>query len=159
MRIRDVMTTSPACCIPNDTVIRAARIMKEMDIGVVPVVESDRSRKLVGVVTDRDLCVWVVAEGQDPKTVQVQSCMTTHLVSCQPDDAVEIAMDLMREHLIRRILVVDRQGIIQGVVAMADLVRSSDLPPSDIHAVLKQVSEPTAAASRPREAERYREPA
>jgi CBS domain-containing protein len=152
------MTTSPACCIPNDTVIRAARIMKEMDIGIVPVVESDRSRKLVGVVTDRDLCLSVVAEGQDPKTVQAQSCMTTNLVSCQPDDEVEAAMDLMREHLIRRVLVVDRQGIVQGVVSMADLVRSSNLPSSGIHDTLKQVSEPTTAASRPREAEGYREP-
>jgi CBS domain-containing protein len=159
MQIRDVMTTSPACCIPNDTVIRAARIMKEMDTGIVPVVESDRSRKLVGVVTDRDLCLWVVAEGQDPKTVQVQSCMTTHLVSCEPDEAVEKAMDLMREHLIRRILVVDRQGLIQGVVSIADVVRNSDLSSTTIHETLKQVSEPTTAASRPRAAEGSREPA
>ena len=151
------MTTSPAGCIPNDTVIRAARVMKEMDTGVVPVVESDRSRKLVGVVTDRDLCLCVVAEGQDPKTVQVQSCMTTHLVNCEPDDSVEHGIELMQQHLIRRILVVDRQGILQGVVSMADIVRNSNAPSSTIHETLRQVSEPTTAASRPR-AEGSREP-
>jgi CBS domain-containing protein len=151
MKLRQIMTTSPACCIPDDTSIRAARIMKEMDTGIVPVVEGSASRKVVGVVTDRDLCLGVVAEGKDPKSVQVQTCMTTKVVSCEPDDDVEKALKLMRENLIRRILVVDRQGIIQGVVSLADVVRVSDAPADAIHETLRKVSEPTDASSKPRQ--------
>jgi CBS domain-containing protein len=151
MKLRQIMTTSPACCIPDDTSIRAARIMKEMDTGIVPVVEGSASRKVVGVVTDRDLCLGVVAEGKDPKSVQVQTCMTTKVVSCEPDDDVEKALKLMRENLIRRILVVDRQGIIQGVVSLADVVRVSDAPADATHETLRKVSEPTDASSKPRQ--------
>lgn len=153
MKLRQIMTTSPACCIPDDTSIRAARIMKEMDTGIVPVVEGSASRKVVGVVTDRDLCLGVVAEGTDPKAVQVQSCMTTKVVSCEPDDDVEKALKLMRENLIRRILVVDRQGIIQGVVSLADVFRVSDAPADETHETLRKVSEPTDASSKPRQAD------
>jgi CBS domain-containing protein len=151
MKLRQIMTTSPACCIPDDTSIRAARIMKEMDTGIVPVVEGSASRKVVGVVTDRDLCLGVVAEGKDPKSVQVQTCMTTKVVSCEPDDDVEKALKLMRENLIRRILVVDRQGIIQGVVSLADVVRVSDATADATHETLRKVSEPTDASSKPRQ--------
>jgi CBS domain-containing protein len=155
MKILEIMTTSPSCCVPNDTSIRAARIMKEMDTGIVPVVESSTSRKVIGVVTDRDLCLAVVAEGKDPKAVQVQSCMTTKVVSCEPDQDVEVALKLMRENLVRRVLVVDRHGIIQGVVSMADIVRASNAAPEETHQTLKQVSEPTDTPSKPRQTERY----
>jgi CBS domain-containing protein len=155
MKLREIMTTSPACCIPDDNSIRAARIMKDMDTGIVPVVENSSSRKVTGVVTDRDLCLAVVAEGKDPKTVPVQACMTNKVISCEPDDDIGQAVKLMQEHLIRRILVVDRQGIIQGVVSLSDVVCASDVPPDETHETLKKVSEPTDAPSKPRKSESY----
>lgn len=158
MRVRDVMTTDPSCCIPDDTVIRAARMMKYMDTGVVPVVESDRSRKLVGIVTDRDLCLAIVAEGQDPKSMHVQRCMTTAVVTCEADESVETVLALMRDNQIRRLPVVDRQGYVEGIVSMADLVRMGEVDPEDMLGTLKGISEPTDAASKPRETTAYRLP-
>jgi hypothetical protein len=83
MKIKDVMTTSPACCLPFDTATRPARIMKDRNIGVVPVIETEENRKVIGVVTDRDLCLDAVAEGLDPSSVQVKQCRihTRHLGS------------------------------------------------------------------------------
>jgi CBS domain-containing protein len=158
MNVRDVMTTDPSCCVPDDTVIRAARMMKFMDTGVVPVVESDRSRKLVGIVTDRDLCLAIVAEGQDPKSMHVQRCMTTAVVTCEPDESVETALALMRENQIRRLPVVDRQGYVEGIVSMADIVRMGEVHPDDMLETLKEISEPTDASSKPRETAAYRLP-
>jgi CBS domain-containing protein len=156
MRVRDVMTTDLSCCLPEDTVIRAGRMMKFMDTGVVPVVDSDGSRKLVGIVTDRDLCLAVVAEGQDPKGMHVQRCMTTPVVTCEPDDSVESVLDTMRENQIRRMPVVDKHGYVEGIVSLADIVRMGQVNPEDTHETLKGISEPTDAASKPRETSAYR---
>ena len=156
MRVRDVMTTDPSCCLPEDTVIRAARMMKFMDTGVIPVVESDGSRRLVGIVTDRDLCLALVAEGQDPKTFHVQRCMTTTVVTCEADDSVESALDTMRENQVRRLPVVDKHGYVEGIVSLADIVRMGEVNPEDTHETLRGISEPTDSASKPREAGAYR---
>lgn len=158
MRIKDVMTTSPSCCLPFDTAVRAARIMKDKNIGVVPVIENEESRRVVGVVTDRDLCVGVIAEGLDPSSVQVKQCMTPHVVACRPDDEVEKAVALMRTHQVRRIPVVDQQGVIQGMVSTADILHRSDVSSSETHETLKKVTEPTDEASKPR-GEMYRQTA
>lgn len=97
MRIKDVMmTTRPACSLPFDRATRAARIMKDRNIGVVPVIEAEDNRKVVGVVTDRDLCLGVVAEGLDPNAVQVKQCMTPKVIACSPDDDVQKAVEKWR---------------------------------------------------------------
>src|SRR5579885_139652 len=137
MNIKDVMTTSPNCCLPFDTAVRAARMMKEKNIGVVPVI-------------DRDLCLAGVAEGLDPAAVQVKQCMTPNVVACRPDDDVNKAVELMRENQVRRIPVVDDEGVIQGMVSTADLLQRSDISTSDTHETLKKVTEPTEAPSKPR---------
>lgn len=89
MRIKHVMTKDPHCCLPSDSAEKAAGIMRDEHAGVVPVVASAENRRIVGVVTDRDLCMNVVAEGRDPHTTTVEECMTTRVVSCSPNDAVE----------------------------------------------------------------------
>lgn len=150
MKIQEVMTTSPKCCVPSDTASKAARIMKDMDTGIVPIIENEQSRRLVGVVTDRDLCLKVIAEGQDPHSVQVSRCMTPTLVCCTPDDDLQKALDLIRDNQVRRIPVVDQDGIIQGMVSMADMVQRADIPSNWTHETLKKVSEPTLQASQPR---------
>src|SRR5688572_28736473 len=74
MKIKDVMTTSPACCLPFDTATRPARIMQDRNIGAAPVIETEANRKVIGAVTDRDLCAAAVAEGVDPSSVEVKHC-------------------------------------------------------------------------------------
>jgi CBS domain-containing protein len=159
MRVHDVMIPDPICCVPSDTAMRAACVMKDRNTGIVPIVENDRSRKLVGVVTDRDLCLAVVAEGQYPNSVQLQSCMATTLITCAADDPVQAALEQMRENQVRRIMVADHQGEIQGIVSLADIVRCSDATPTEIREALKCLSEPTDAPSKPRAAAGYRKSA
>src|SRR5438128_6093647 len=116
MRIKDVMTKDPGCCLPSDTAQQAASIMRDENAGIVPVVESQQSRRIVGVVTDRDLCMNVVAEGRDPRTVLVEECMTTRVVTCKPHDSVEAATHLMSENQIRRVPVIDEPRQLLGIV-------------------------------------------
>jgi signal-transduction protein with cAMP-binding, CBS, and nucleotidyltransferase domain len=105
---------------------------------------------LVGVVTDRDLCLGVVAMDQHPQTVPVQQCMTTNMIACQPDEDIQRAADLMEERQVRRIPVVDQDGILHGMVSTADLCQRSNLSSDTAHHLLKKVTEPTAHASKPR---------
>jgi len=150
MRIKHVMTKFPKCCQPSDPAQHAARIMREEHVGIVPVIEDEQNRKIVGVVTDRDLCMNVVAEGLDPRSVAVEQCMTTKVVTCSPNDSVERATELMRENQIRRIPVIDEQRQLQGIIAMADLVERANIKTTQTHETLKKVSAPTEEASKPR---------
>jgi CBS domain-containing protein len=150
MRIKHVMTKDPSCCVPSDSAQQAARIMRDEHAGIVPIVEDAQRRTIVGVVTDRDLCMNIVAEGADPGAVTVQQCMTTKVVSCSPNDPVERVTELMRENQIRRIPVVNEQRELLGIVAMADIVGRADVKTTQTHETLKKVSAPTSEASKPR---------
>ncbi|MGH7458687.1 MAG: CBS domain-containing protein [Longimicrobiaceae bacterium] len=121
MRVREVMTETPATCTPDDTVQHAADLMKEHNCGAIPVAEGDRP---VGVITDRDIAVRAVAQGKGPGT-SVREAMTSHVVTCSPDDDVSVAERLMAEKKLRR-LVVDENGRCVGVVAQADLARRGE---------------------------------
>jgi CBS domain-containing protein len=88
--------------------LRAAGIMREEHAGIVPVIDAAQSRKVIGVVTDRDLCMNVVAEGLGPRAVTVERCMTTKVVTCSSNDAVDHVTELMRENRIRRVPVIKR---------------------------------------------------
>jgi CBS domain-containing protein len=150
MRVRHVMTKDPSWCLPTDPAPRAARIMRDEDTGIVPVIENEQSQKVVGVVTDRDLCMNVVAEGRDPHSVTVATCMTSAVVTCSPNDAVEKATELMKDNQIRRVPVIDEQGSLLGIVSMADLVGRGDVRTGEVHDTLKRVSAPAATPSKPR---------
>jgi len=150
MRIRHVMTKDPSCCVPSDSAVRAAKIMREERAGIVPIIENEQSQRIIGVVTDRDLCMNVVAEGRDPATVTVQECMTTKVVTCSPDDSIEKVTELMRENQIRRVPVVNDGGELQGIVALADVVERGNVKTTQTHETLKQVSAPTDVPSKPR---------
>src|SRR5215831_1418489 len=150
MRVKHVMTKDPSCCVPSDGAPRAAAIMRDEDTGIVPVIDNEQSQKVVGVVTDRDLCMNVVAEGRAPQTVPVEACMTTAVVTCSPNDSVEKATELMKENQIRRVPVVDADGRLQGIVSMADLVSRADLKVTETHDTLKKVSAPAREPSKPR---------
>jgi CBS domain-containing protein len=154
MRIRHVMTKDPSCCVPEDTAVKAASIMRQEKAGIVPVIDNEQSRRVVGVVTDRDLCMNVIAESRDPNSVAVKQCMTTSVVTCSPNDSIDRAMQLMKENQIRRIPVIDESGTLQGIVAIGDLVSRATPKVTQTHETLKCVSMPTDAASKPREQSR-----
>ena len=94
-RCNEVMTKDPVCCLPNDTAAKAAQLMKRGNIGSIPVIENEQTRKLVGIVTDRDLALKVVAEGLDAKSTKVEALMTRKVVTCYPEDDLQKALDAM----------------------------------------------------------------
>jgi len=120
-KCREVMTPDPVCCEPDDAVTRIAALMKTEDVGSVPVVESQSSRRLVGIVTDRDIVTKVVAGGVAIDRATARDAMTSNPASCSEDDEVGQAMKLMAQRQIRRMPVVDAQGRVAGIIAQADV--------------------------------------
>jgi CBS domain-containing protein len=117
----DVMTRDPVCCVPGDNITRVAQVMKQQDVGSVPVVESNESRKLVGIVTDRDLVVKVLASGRGVDAATVRDAMTSNPASCRENDDVEGALKLMADRQVRRMPIVDAEGRLVGIIAQADV--------------------------------------
>lgn len=127
-KCNEVMTKNPVCCLPNDSVAKAAELMKSEDIGSIPVIENEQTQKLVGIVTDRDLALKIVAEGLDAKSTKVETVMTHNVVTCRADDDLQKALDAMAEHQLRRIPVVDNDNKIVGIIAQADVATRVDQP-------------------------------
>jgi CBS domain-containing protein len=123
-----MMTKDPICCLPTDTVVKAAQLMKRENIGSIPVIENELTRKLVGIVTDRDLALKVVAQGKDAKSTQVESVMTNTLVTCLAEDEIQMALDAMSEHQLRRIPIVNNENKILGIIAQADVATRVNKP-------------------------------
>jgi CBS domain-containing protein len=117
--IKEVMTRDVRACEPNATVADAAKVMAQEDVGPIPIVEDGR---LVGIVTDRDIVVRVVAEGRDPKTTTVNEIASTELVTVSPDDDLDEALNRLAERQIRRLPVVEGDRLV-GIVAQADIAR------------------------------------
>jgi CBS domain-containing protein len=121
MNIKDVMTSNPVCCPPNATLQDVAQRMRAEDIGEVPIVEQDGARKLLGVVTDRDIVVRAVATGRDIAALRASDCMTAPAVTCTENDTLEDCAQAMASHRVRRMPIVDENGELCGIVAQADL--------------------------------------
>jgi CBS domain-containing protein len=136
---KDVMTKNPICCLSNDNVMRAARLMKDKDIGSIPVIENELTRKLVGIVTDRDLALEIVAEGHNPSTINVEDVMTRSIVTCHAEDDLDKALEAMSQHQLRRIPIVDSQNRIVGIIAQADVATRIDQPEKTAE-VVKEIS-------------------
>lgn len=120
MKVREIMTPDPVCCVRTDTAKAIARMLCDDNIGSVPVVEDQQSRKLVGMITDRDLCCSILADGLDPNTV-IENFISTELISCREDDSLKKCEQAMQENQIRRVPVVDAEGRCIGIVSQADL--------------------------------------
>jgi CBS domain-containing protein len=120
-RCGDVMTREPVCCEPGDSIARIAQLMKTEDVGAVPVVELKTSRKLVGIVTDRDIVVKIVADAKTVEKSTARDAMTNNPVTCREDDDVSQAVARMAERKVRRIPVVDANGALKGIIAQADI--------------------------------------
>ena len=117
----EVMTPDPVFCEPNEPVKKAAKIMKQHDVGAVPVVESQASKRLVGIVTDRDIVLKVLADERNVDQATVRDAMTTNPAACRMEDDVEKALELMAERQVRRMPVVDEAGRLRGIIAQADI--------------------------------------
>ena len=138
---RELMTREPVCCEPNDAVTRVAELMKKEDVGSVPVVESLASRRLVGIVTDRDLVTKVVAGGRAVEQATARDAMTFNPASCAEEDDISHAMLLMAQRQVRRMPVVDTQGRVTGIIAQAD-VATRMRSDSETGQMVESISEP-----------------
>ncbi len=136
----DVMTKDPVCGTPDDLVADVAQLMLDEDIGPIPIVDDQNSKKLVGIVTDRDLAIKVVAEGRDSKSTRVADVMTRSVVTCRADDPLQNALDAMAEHQLRRIPVVDKDDRIVGIIAQADVATRLNEPETTAEMV-KEISQ------------------
>ena len=145
MKIRDVMSNSPVCCTPGDTAQKVANLLCQNNVGSLPVVESEQTRKLVGMITDRDLCCSVVARGLDPKEAKIANSMTLSPVSCRDGDNVDKCERAMQEHQVRRIPVVDGEGCVIGIVSQADLALKER--PEKVSKTVAEISKPESGGS------------
>jgi len=121
LRAADVMTENPECVTPNATLADAAKKMRDLDVGIIPVVDSDQNRRLRGVITDRDIAVRAVAEGKDIKNTKVSDCMTDEVETVNKNDMVRDVMNVMKREQVRRVPVTDREGRLVGIIAQADV--------------------------------------
>ena len=121
--IRDAMTSNPKSVETSSPIIEAARLMKSEDVGSIPVTEGDR---LVGIVTDRDVAIRVVAEGKDVQSVTVGEIASRDLVTVDPQQDLDEALRLMAQHQVRRLPVVEEDGRLVGILAQADVAQQGD---------------------------------
>jgi CBS domain-containing protein len=135
------MTKDPICCLPDDTVVKAAKLMKTGNFGSIPVIENEQTKKLVGIVTDRDLALTIVAEARDARDIKVESVMTTGMITCLAQDDLQKALDAMSTHQLRRIPVVDLNNRILGIIAQADVATRVNFPEKTAE-VVKDISLP-----------------
>jgi CBS domain-containing protein len=136
----EVMTKNPVCCLPNDLVTKAAELMKNEHVGSIPVIENEQTKKLVGIVTDRDLALKIVADGLDAKSTKVETVMTRKVVTCHAEDDLQKAVDAMSENQLRRIPIVDDDNKILGIIAQADVATRVDHPKKTA-AMVKEISQ------------------
>jgi CBS domain-containing protein len=144
VKASELMTKSPACCTPDDTARDAARTMRESDCGLIPIVESKR---VVGVVTDRDIAVRAVAEGKSPDT-RLRDIMTASVGCCGPDDDVKDVERTMADRQVRRVVIVDETGECAGIISQADIARaaergrSQDITEAEVGLLVETISQP-----------------
>ena len=138
MTVASVMTPCPACCTPNSSLTEVARLMVDNDCGEIPVVEDMKTRKLAGVITDRDIATRIVAQGRNSAQACACDCMTSPAVSVHPETSLTECCELMESQQIRRVPVVDEAGGVVGIVSLADVARTAN--DATTVAVVKEVS-------------------
>jgi CBS domain-containing protein len=117
----EIMTKNPVCCVPGDTAEQAAQLMQNENVGPLPVVENYDTKRLVGILTDRDLVLRAVAAGKPPSAVRVEHLMTRNPVTCHPEDELQAVFDVMMYEKVRRVPVVDHQNALVGIISQADI--------------------------------------
>ncbi len=143
VKVHEIMTENPVCCLADDSVERIAQWMQTEDIGSIPVVDNYQSRRLIGIVSDRDLALRVLGEKREAKDTVVGDVMTTSLVTVSPSDDIETAMDVMSRNQVRRVPVVEHNGQLMGIISQADLATRLSEPKKTAD-VLQDVSQPSS---------------
>lgn len=141
--IGEIMSTDVAWCTADSALTEAARLMREHDCGAIPVVDDGVMRRPVGVLTDRDIAVRVVAEGRNTSDVKVCDCMSTPVATAHRSTTLGQVMQTMEDAKLRRMVIVDDDGRVCGMVAQADLAREA--PRQQVGEVVREVSEPQTA--------------
>jgi CBS domain-containing protein len=143
LKVRDIMTPEPRALLPDETVARAATLMRDADVGMIPIIRDLKNRELAGVITDRDIVVRHVAMHHDWDCSVEEHMTNEKLASVEPEDEVFHAIRLMKDALIRRIPVTDPDGRLVGILALADIARHlGPEAPSTVEELLERVSEP-----------------
>lgn len=145
MKIREVMSENPVCCLPTDSAQAVARIMCERNVGAIPVVNDQHSKELLGVITDRDLCCRVLAGGLDPKTTTIEKFLSQQPVTCRDGENIDNCERAMQEHQVRRVPVVDGQNHVIGIVSQADIALKAK--PDHVSKVVAEISKPGRASA------------
>ena len=145
IRASEIMTENPECVTPDTPLMEVAQKMRDLDVGIIPVVDSMENRRLRGVVTDRDITIRAVAEGKDGKTT-VRDCMTDDVETVNKNDGMGDVLRLMSQERVRRVPVTDREGRLVGIIAQADLAvdYTNDEPGREIRVedTIERISEP-----------------
>ena len=136
----DVMTRDVVTCTPENTIVDVARLMKTEDIGPVLIVDNEANNTLVGIITDRDIVLKVIADGQDANTTRVGDAMSKKLVTCRADDDISVAMQAMAQFQLRRIPVVEDNMSLVGIISQADVATRVDAP-EKTGEVVKEISQ------------------
>jgi CBS domain-containing protein len=136
----DVMTRDVVTCTPENTIADVARLMKTEDIGPVLIVDNETNNTLVGIITDRDIVLKVIADGQDANTTRVGDAMSKKLVTCRADDEISVAMQAMAQFQLRRIPVVEDNMRLVGIISQADVATRVDAP-EKTGEVVKEISQ------------------
>lgn len=139
-RVSEIMTEDPVCCTPDTPLVRVARMMAENSCGAIPVIRSPEDRVPVGIITDRDVAVRTVAMGRNPLDMTAGDVMTDAPVTVHPEDAVEDCAAAMRGYKLRRIVVVDGNGRVCGLVVQAQIARY--LPREESGEIVRDISQP-----------------
>lgn len=142
MRARDIMTENPETLTGRDNVRRAAELMRDLDVGIIPVVDDKDGGRIRGVITDRDIAVRHVAEGHEGNCM-IQEHMTDRVTSVGPDESLDEVMARMRQDQVRRVPVVEDGDRLIGMIAQADLaVKTGDRKAEEVEETVEKISEP-----------------
>jgi CBS domain-containing protein len=146
MRIDEIMTRNPAFVTPGTTVRDCAQLMQREDTGIVPVVDENAERKLVGVITDRDIAIRVVAENRSPDTRVSEIMSASRIATASPNDTVDDVLGAMGREQVRRIPIVDERGSLVGIVSQADVSRKARNE-GKVEDTIERISEPSGKHS------------
>jgi len=156
MKVHQLMNRSVEACRPGDSLDAAARVMWERDCGCVPVVAEAGSARVVGMLTDRDICMAAWTQGRPLRDMTVGSAMSHGVTACRPMDSIREALSILRAAQVHRLPVVDADGNLMGLLSLADVAREAerehasrkaDVTDGDVAAAVEAISRPRAAGA------------
>ncbi len=142
MKVKEAMSANVRTCGPETPLSEVARIMYEGDCGALPVVDAANDSRVIGMITDRDITIRLVARGLNPLDLQASSCMSTPVASIGPEDSLTNACRIMESRKVRRLPVVDESGRCVGIISQADIARHA--PEARTGDLLQEISKPAA---------------